>query len=177
MCTEFENVTGCDSVALPWYCPVGAQERGVYKVSIVTCISSTRQRLVKHVTERYAVNEDKRPLLDNEFSYHGKKHVSGTTHTQTTEAEPFKGVISTRFAECYKRRPEDGELDSYETGLHSWPPLWSSGQSFWLQIQTSLVRFPALPHFFRSRGYGTGVHSASWRQLRSYLNEKVAAPV
>jgi hypothetical protein len=37
-----------------------------------------------------------------------------------------------------------------------WPPLWSSGQSSWLQIQRSRVRFPALPHFLRSRGSGTG---------------------
>jgi hypothetical protein len=36
------------------------------------------------------------------------------------------------------------------------PPLWSSGQCFWLQIQRSRVRFPALPHFLRSRGSGTG---------------------
>jgi hypothetical protein len=36
------------------------------------------------------------------------------------------------------------------------PPLWSSGQSFWLQIQRSWVRFPALPDFLRSSGSGTG---------------------
>jgi predicted ferric reductase len=36
------------------------------------------------------------------------------------------------------------------------PPLWSSGQSSWLQIQRSQVRFPALPDFLRSSGYGTG---------------------
>jgi hypothetical protein len=35
------------------------------------------------------------------------------------------------------------------------PPLWSSGQSSWLQIQRSLVRFPALPDFLRSNGSGT----------------------
>jgi hypothetical protein len=29
------------------------------------------------------------------------------------------------------------------------PPLWSSGQSFGLQIQSSRVRFSALPHFLR----------------------------
>jgi hypothetical protein len=40
------------------------------------------------------------------------------------------------------------------------PPLWSSGQSFWLQIQRSWVLFPALPVF-----------------LRSYLEKIVAAPV
>jgi hypothetical protein len=41
------------------------------------------------------------------------------------------------------------------------PPLWSSGQSSWLQIQRSRVRFPALPDFLRSSGSGTRVHSAS----------------
>jgi hypothetical protein len=34
------------------------------------------------------------------------------------------------------------------------PPLWSSGQSFWLEIQRSWVRFPALPDFLRSKGSG-----------------------
>ena len=36
------------------------------------------------------------------------------------------------------------------------PPLWSSGQSFWLQIQRARVRFPALPDFLSSSGSGTG---------------------
>jgi hypothetical protein len=36
------------------------------------------------------------------------------------------------------------------------PPLWSSGQSFWLQIQRSWFRFPALRDFLSSSGSGTG---------------------
>jgi hypothetical protein len=36
------------------------------------------------------------------------------------------------------------------------PPLWSSGQSSWLQIQKSRIRFPALPDFLRYSGSGTG---------------------
>jgi hypothetical protein len=32
------------------------------------------------------------------------------------------------------------------------PPLWSSGQSFWLQIQWSRVRFLTLRDFLRSKG-------------------------
>jgi hypothetical protein len=36
------------------------------------------------------------------------------------------------------------------------PPLWSTGQSFWLQIQRSRVRFPTLPDFLRNRSFGTG---------------------
>ena len=35
-------------------------------------------------------------------------------------------------------------------------PLWSSGQSFWLQIQRFRVRFPALPDFLSGSGSGTG---------------------
>jgi hypothetical protein len=42
------------------------------------------------------------------------------------------------------------------------PPLWSSSQSFWLQIQRSRVRFPALPDFLRSSGSG----------MEDYLKEK-----
>jgi hypothetical protein len=34
--------------------------------------------------------------------------------------------------------------------------VWSSGQSFWLQIQRSRVRFQALPYFLRGSGSGTG---------------------
>ena len=36
------------------------------------------------------------------------------------------------------------------------PPLWSSDQSFWLQIQRSRVRSSALPDFLSSSGSGTG---------------------
>jgi hypothetical protein len=42
-------------------------------------------------------------------------------------------------------------------------PLWSSGQSSWLQIQRSRVPFPALPDFLRSVGSGRGS-----TQLRVY---------
>jgi hypothetical protein len=38
----------------------------------------------------------------------------------------------------------------------SGPPLWSSGQSSWLHIQRSRVRFPELSDFLRSSGSGTG---------------------
>ena len=44
----------------------------------------------------------------------------------------------------------------YNVALENGPPLWSSGQSFWLQIQRSRVRFPALPDFLISSGSGTG---------------------
>jgi hypothetical protein len=40
--------------------------------------------------------------------------------------------------------------------LYTRPPLWSSGESSWLQIQRSRVGFRALPDFLRSSGSGTG---------------------
>jgi len=42
------------------------------------------------------------------------------------------------------------------THTHTRPPLWSSGQSLWLQIQRSRVRSPALPDFLSSSGSETG---------------------
>jgi hypothetical protein len=49
------------------------------------------------------------------------------------------------------------------------PPLWSSGQSSWLQI-----RRPGLDsrHCQKKKWVWNGVHSASWVQLRRYLIEK-----
>ena len=57
------------------------------------------------------------------------------------------------------------------------PPLWSSDQSFWLQIQRSRVRFPELSDFLSSSGSGTGSTQPREVKLRSYLNKKVAAAV
>jgi hypothetical protein len=42
-----------------------------------------------------------------------------------------------------------------DTVMTAWPPLWSSGQSSWLQIRRSRVRFPMLPDFLRSSESGT----------------------
>jgi hypothetical protein len=47
-------------------------------------------------------------------------------------------------------------LRVYHVTNYDGPPLWSSGQSSWLQILRSRVRFPALPAFLRSSGAGTG---------------------
>jgi hypothetical protein len=55
------------------------------------------------------------------------------------------------------------------------PPLWSSGHSSWLQIWRPRVRFPTLPHFLTSSGSGSG--STQPRELRSYLNGKVATEI
>jgi hypothetical protein len=66
----------------------------------------------------------------------------------------------------YKIRVSSDKSDSYQlylqsiTNLHrpcieTRPPLWSSGQSFRLQIQRSRFRFPAPADFLRSSGSGT----------------------
>jgi hypothetical protein len=50
-------------------------------------------------------------------------------------------------------------------------------QSFWLQIQKVLGSIPGAFRFSEKQWVWNGVHSASWGQLRSYLEQIVAAPV
>jgi hypothetical protein len=57
------------------------------------------------------------------------------------------------------------------------PPLWSSGQSSWLQIQRSGFNSLGYHIFWEVVGLENGVHSASRVQLWGYLEETVAVPV
>jgi hypothetical protein len=43
-------------------------------------------------------------------------------------------------------------------------------------VQMSRVRVPELPDFLRRSGSGTGVHFL-WVEVKSYLEEKIVAPV
>jgi hypothetical protein len=54
---------------------------------------------------------------------------------------------------CTTNNDKQGQLLEHKLTL---TPLWSSGQSYWLQTQRYRVRFPALPHFLSSSGSGTG---------------------
>jgi hypothetical protein len=74
-----------------------------------------------------------------EFSFHSSRNFSSPTNLAMSHWSSSISVARLR----------DG-IDI------RWPPLLSIGQSFWLQIQTSWVRFPALPDFLRSSGSGTG---------------------
>jgi hypothetical protein len=52
--------------------------------------------------------------------------------------------------------------------------MWSSGQSYWLQIQKSRVWFPALPDYLRSSGSGTGStqpREDNWGDVRFVVDE------
>jgi hypothetical protein len=61
--------------------------------------------------------------------------------------------IECRFTKIYQKEL----LDTLQR-----PPLWSSGQSFWLQTERSQVWFVALPDFLSSSGSGTGSTQSSW---------------
>jgi hypothetical protein len=51
-------------------------------------------------------------------------------------------------------------------------PLWSNGQSSWLQIQGSRVRFLALPNFSEKQLVWNGIHVRITNEL---LEWKIAA--
>jgi hypothetical protein len=44
---------------------------------------------------------------------------------------------------------------NYQSLYMNRSPLWSSGHSFWLLTQRSRFRFPAVPNFLSSSGWGT----------------------
>jgi hypothetical protein len=53
----------------------------------------------------------------------------------------------------------------------------TTGQSFWVQGPEILGSIPGASRFSEKQQFWNGVHSTSWGQLRSYLEERVAAPV
>ena len=75
------------------------------------------------------------------------RHVQGLLcfHSLANERHMYKEL---RLAFCCNFfRPYLDITHIRELLLSKRPPLWSSGQSLWLQIQRSRVRFPALPDF------------------------------
>ena len=106
-----------------------------------------------------------------------RKYFSDTfvPFTRWKEAQPFRCRFILR---CYVDGIVLG-LEFMALMIRMWPPLWSGGQSFWLQIERSRVRSPALPDFLSSSGSGTG--STQPREPREVnwgatWMEKVAAP-
>jgi hypothetical protein len=67
---------------------------------------------------------------------------------------PLMCPCSLAILMVYNKHEQTGNLQkefyNYE------PSLWSGGQSSWLQINRSRVRFPALQDFVSSSGSGTG---------------------
>jgi hypothetical protein len=77
-----------------------------------------------------------------------ESHQGNSPHSSRREARvDFTSQMVTLLARSVNYSPRQ---------YASSPPLWSSGQSFWLWIQRSRVRSPALPDFLTDSGSGTG---------------------
>jgi hypothetical protein len=77
----------------------------------------------------------------------------------TNEAVYFIDVLKCGLSKQICARVSESMERSHQ--FRNWfgagrPPLWSSDQSSWIQIQRSRVRFPALQDFLRNSGSGTG---------------------
>jgi hypothetical protein len=71
-------------------------------------INIARKWLTKHVSERYAVNENRRPLLGNGIGYHGSAVVSGQRRQKTQWWNSWGWCFASRSPIFYKgsRDPE-----------------------------------------------------------------------
>jgi hypothetical protein len=78
----------------------------------------------------------------------------------------FGRVIRGRWR---KRRPPSPNSITFDTTR---PPLWSSGQTSWLQTHSSRVWSPALPDFSEYQWVWNGVHSAFVRINEELLERK-----
>jgi hypothetical protein len=146
---------------------------------------SLRPALASHLTLEFTVIAPCREIPSLvPFPSQPMSTSSNETHSSSAQALLDASTLPTTDVSGKAWRPHspltrgsvNGErLD--EIFSISGPLMWSIGQSFWLQIQRTRVRFPALPNFMSRGGVWNGVHSASWGQLRIYLNAIIAAAV
>jgi hypothetical protein len=90
--------------------------------------------------------------VDSDINRCWNKYI-GVLYVQSGNVICYKRLRGEIFEELFQRELWN---NIFIISLPSRPPLWSSDQSFWLQIQRSRVRFPALPDFLRSSGSGMG---------------------
>jgi hypothetical protein len=76
----------------------------------------------------------------------------------------------------YKKVRLDEQQKFISVRREVWPPLWSNGQSCWLQIQRSRVRFRRYQIFLEVVGLERGPLSLM-RIIEKLLERTVAAPV
>jgi hypothetical protein len=107
----------------------GREGKGVYRVR-------TRPKFVFH----FAVDCSTRRPLKTRLNHNNNSNNNNTRSHSLTDTNPIH-----LYDTCFD-----------QVAVQCRPPLWSSGQSFWLQIQRSRVRSPALPDFLSSGGSGTG---------------------
>jgi hypothetical protein len=103
----------------------------------------------------------------------GWKALSHWPGVEPCHKKPNNRHVSVNGVNLWRLRARTKRKNFYIDMLHSHPQIsipkstfdHLCGQNFWLQIQRSWVRFPALPDFLRSRGSGTGSiqpHEHNW---------------
>jgi hypothetical protein len=121
---------------------------------------------------------------------HGVKFHT-VKHIETNIVKWNRPMISRREANNFSLKSTNAEMDLHALcklllvckkkkicicSSYMRPPLWSSGQSSWLQIQISGFDSQCYQIFWEVVGLEQGSLSL-WVQLRSYLKKKVAGPV
>jgi len=110
------------------------------------------------MTEQCSI-ETSQPAFDLKRCKNSEDHRFNNSHCENTKTYNSTCTYLNKFGRSRQR-----------------PPLWSSGQSFWLQIQRSRVRSPALPDFLSSSGFGTVSTQPREVNWGATWMKKVAAP-
>jgi hypothetical protein len=85
--------------------------------------------------------------------------VTGRLVTVTSnKSRSFTSLLPRHWSCGYDRSVQNFRYNWVKYNILSliWPPLWSNGQNFWLQIHRSGVRFPPLRTTMRNCGSGAG---------------------
>ena len=111
------------------------------------------------------------------FPHQDSIHPLLLTHTRHM---PSPNITKAKFKPGSKNNVSDSSMSRIILWTllgNNWPPLRSSGQSFWLQIQRSQVRTPALPDF-QSSSSRSGTGSTQPREVNwgATWMKKLAAP-
>ena len=133
----------------------GGLGRGVRSRKAASCCGRSDVMAWHYLDVRTADFRSQNVYLEILYLACPSEHISVNRCSQRTPP-PQKKIRYSRVGEGVRSCIIDFHPEKLAGVIKFRPSLWSSGQSFWLQIQRSRVRFPALPDFLSSSGSGKG---------------------
>ena len=111
----------------------------------------------KRLTQKIPIFPELTTMVTGHGNIKSYLYRLGLTDNRMCLCEEEEQTVDHLIFKCKKLRNQREEMIRQIKTLVAVgrPPVWSSGQSFWLQLERSRVRSPALPDFLSSSGSGT----------------------